>query len=67
MKAVIQRVVHASCTVNNEITGAIDAGLLVYLGVEQGDDESDLEYMARKIVNLRIFFIFWSLIFSLYA
>ncbi|MFT9494605.1 D-aminoacyl-tRNA deacylase [Anaerosolibacter sp.] len=55
MRAVIQRVSEASVTVDNSIVGKIDKGFLVLLGVEEQDDEKDLEYMVDKITNLRIF------------
>jgi D-tyrosyl-tRNA(Tyr) deacylase len=55
MRAVIQRVTHASCTVEGAITGEIQAGLLVLLGVEDADTTEDLEWLANKMVNLRIF------------
>ncbi len=55
MKAVIQRVLDAEVTVNKEIVGQIGPGLLVYLGVEEGDGNDDLIWMAEKIVKLRIF------------
>ncbi len=55
MRAVIQRVTHASCTVDGAITGQIQTGLLVLLGVEDADTNDDLEWLANKIVNLRIF------------
>ncbi len=55
MRSVIQRVRTASVIVDKKVTGSIDYGLLVYLGVEQGDTEDDLNYLARKIANLRIF------------
>ena len=55
MRAVVQRVRDCSVTVDRSITGAIGEGLLVYLGVEQEDSETDTSYMCDKIVNLRIF------------
>lgn len=55
MRAVVQRVSSASVTVDNKITGKIGKGFLVLLGVEEEDDEKDLEYMVEKITNLRIF------------
>ena len=55
MKAVIQRVRNASVTVDGAITGAIDMGLLVYIGVAETDSEKDADWMADKIANLRIF------------
>jgi D-tyrosyl-tRNA(Tyr) deacylase len=55
VRAVVQRVSRANVSVNNEITGEIDKGLLVLLGVEENDDLDDVKYMVEKIVNLRIF------------
>ena len=55
MRAVVQRVTSARVTVDDRITGEIDAGLLVLLGVEQGDGLSDVQYIASKIRDLRIF------------
>ena len=55
MKAVIQRARNASVTVEGAVTGAVDWGLVVYLGVAAGDAEKDAEWLAEKIANLRIF------------
>ena len=55
MKAVIQRVANASVSVDNEIVGKIDKGYLILLGVGQNDTKSDAEFLAKKIVSLRIF------------
>ncbi len=55
MRAVIQRVKRASVTVNEEVVGSIDDGLLVLLGAGTGDEKADLEYIINKTVNLRIF------------
>lgn len=55
MRAVIQRVKEADVTVENKVTGSIEAGLVVLLGVEDGDTEADSAYIAEKAVGLRIF------------
>jgi D-tyrosyl-tRNA(Tyr) deacylase len=55
MKAVIQRVKHASVRVDENITGQISTGLLILLGVQEGDTLEDLEWLAQKIAKLRIF------------
>ena len=55
MRVVIQRVREASVTVDGEITGKIGAGLLVLAGFEDGDAEGDLDWMAGKIVRMRLF------------
>jgi D-tyrosyl-tRNA(Tyr) deacylase len=55
MRAVVQRVSRASVTVDGKITGAIERGLLVLLGVGGDDAEADADYLAAKIVGLRIF------------
>ena len=55
MRAVIQRVKHASVKVNNALIGEIDAGLLIFLGVEDSDSLDDLEWLSTKISRLRIF------------
>jgi len=55
MRALLQRVSEASVTVDAEIVGAIDSGLLVFLGVFPDDSEAELEWMADKILGLRIF------------
>ena len=55
MKAVIQRVKCASVTVDDTIVGKIGQGLLILLGVADGDTERDAEVLADKIANLRIF------------
>lgn len=55
MKAVLQRVTRASVTVDGQIVGQIGRGLLVLLGVEQGDREADAQQLADKSVQLRIF------------
>jgi D-aminoacyl-tRNA deacylase len=55
MRAVIQRVSSANVEVDGKIVGQIGRGLLVYLGVGKADSDSDAEFMAEKIANLRIF------------
>ena len=55
MRACIQRVSHASVRVDSELVGEIQRGLLVLLGVEAGDQETDIQYMVDKIPGLRIF------------
>jgi D-tyrosyl-tRNA(Tyr) deacylase len=55
MRAVVQRVTRAKVTVENEPIGEIKSGLVVLLGVARGDSEADAEYLAAKIVSLRIF------------
>ncbi|HEY4799598.1 MAG TPA: D-aminoacyl-tRNA deacylase [Bacteroidia bacterium] len=55
MRAVIQRVQHASVTIEREIRSAIKDGLLVLAGVEDADTEEDIEWLSAKISNLRIF------------
>ncbi len=55
MRAVIQRVSRASVTVEGTVTGAIEMGLLVLLGIEDADTMEDIHWLSSKIVNLRIF------------
>lgn len=55
MKAVIQRVKKASVTINNELYSDIGQGILVLFGVEKDDTIEQAEYLADKIINLRIF------------
>jgi D-aminoacyl-tRNA deacylase len=55
MKAVIQRVYQASVTINNEIVAQIQKGLLVLVGIEDADNQEDINWLTSKIANLRIF------------
>lgn len=55
MRAVIQRVIRASVTVDGRVAAEIGAGLLVLLGVSRTDDPGSASYLAEKIANLRIF------------
>lgn len=55
MKVVIQRVSEASVLAEGNITGKIGSGLMILVGIEESDNESDIEYLTKKIVNLRIF------------
>lgn len=55
MKAVIQRVKSSSVMVDNEITGAIDHGLLVLIGIHQDDTKEQMEWVCNKITKIRIF------------
>jgi D-tyrosyl-tRNA(Tyr) deacylase len=55
MRAVIQRVTEASVTIGSHITGKIGKGLLILLGIEDGDGIDDMEWLCSKIINMRIF------------
>ena len=55
MRAVIQRVSKASVTVDGNVTGEINTGLVVLLGIEDADTHEDIQWLSAKIVNLRIF------------
>ena len=55
MKIVIQRVSEASVKVNNKTTGEISKGLLLLVGVEEEDSQEDADWLAKKIIDLRIF------------
>lgn len=55
MISIIQRVTKASVSIQNNITGTIDHGLMVLVGIEELDDIRDVDWISRKIVNLRIF------------
>lgn len=55
MRAVVQRVTKSSVTVEGRVTGQIGKGLMVLIGVEEGDTEKDAEYIAKKVSALRVF------------
>ncbi len=55
MRAVVQRVKMAKVVVGGEVVGEIGSGLLVFLGVGEGDQSEDADYLASKVANLRIF------------
>ena len=55
MRSVVQRVAHASVTINGNCVASIGQGLLVLLGIEDADNEEDADWLCRKITGLRIF------------
>ncbi|MDR1730448.1 MAG: D-tyrosyl-tRNA(Tyr) deacylase [Prevotellaceae bacterium] len=55
MRVIIQRVTHASVTINQEVKSRIGNGLLVLVGIEDQDTDADIEWLTGKIVNLRVF------------
>lgn len=55
MKVVVQRSKHSSVTVDNQLINEIDKGLVLLVGIHNDDTESDVDYLVKKVVNLRIF------------
>ncbi len=55
MRAVIQRVTHASVTIEENVKSEIGSGLLILLGIEEADGREDADWLARKVANLRVF------------
>jgi hypothetical protein len=55
LRALVQRVFSAQVQVSGKTVGKIKQGILLYLGVEKGDEEKDLQYLCQKVLNLRIF------------
>jgi D-aminoacyl-tRNA deacylase len=55
MRAIIQRVSEASVTINNNIRASIGKGLLVLVGIEDADNQDDIDWLSHKIIHLRIF------------
>ena len=55
MRLIIQRVAHASVTINGKVKSSIGKGLLILVGIEDADDTTDAEWLCKKVANLRIF------------
>ncbi|MBQ3436019.1 MAG: D-tyrosyl-tRNA(Tyr) deacylase [Bacilli bacterium] len=55
MRCIVQRALDASCIIDNKTVGKIDNGLMVLVGFTEGDDLDKIKWMAKKIVNMRIF------------
>ncbi|KAJ2509996.1 D-tyrosyl-tRNA(Tyr) deacylase, partial [Coemansia sp. RSA 1939] len=55
MRAVLQKVVQASVTVNNKVVGEIGRGVCVLVGISNDDTRDDMEYIAKKIIGIRVF------------
>ena len=55
MRALIQKVTSASVTIENSVKSKIDKGLLILLGIEEDDNQEDIEWLSKKISQLRIF------------
>ncbi len=55
MRLVIQRVKSAQVKIENEVSGSINTGLLVYIGIESADSHEDIAWLSQKLINLRIF------------
>ena len=55
MRVVVQRSLNSKVLVDNKVTGSIDAGLVVLVGFTHDDDITDIDYIVKKIINLRIF------------
>lgn len=55
MKVVVQRSKHSSVSVDNKLINEIDSGLVLLVGIHNDDTEKDIEYIAKKVLNLRIF------------
>ena len=55
MRVLVQRSLKSSVSVNNKVVGSIDSGLVLLVGFTEGDTSSDIDYLVKKVVNLRIF------------
>lgn len=55
MRVVVQRVKHASVAIDGEVNGKINSGFLILLGISSTDSKQDVDYLVKKVVNLRVF------------
>ncbi len=55
MRALVQRVANASVSLDDQVVSSIDSGILVFLGIAKGDGQAELDFVAKKVANLRIF------------
>ena len=55
MRVVIQRVSHASVTIDGNVKSKIGNGFLLLLGIEESDGEEDIDWLVKKVINLRVF------------
>ena len=55
MRIVIQRVAHASVTINGAVKSAIGQGYMILVGIEEADTMEDVEWLTKKVINLRVF------------
>lgn len=55
MRVVLQRVSQASVTIDGKVAGKIEKGILILVGIEEADNQEDIEWLSNKIINLRIF------------
>ena len=63
MRAVVQRVKSSSVSVDGKIISEIEKGLMVFLGVEEDDDEKDLEYILKKVISVFLTFVLLMIIY----
>lgn len=55
MRAILQRVSKASVKINDTLKGSIEKGLLIFIGIEDADDETDIDWLSSKLISMRIF------------
>ena len=55
MRVLVQRSLNSSVSVNNKLVGSIDNGLVLFVGLTDGDTSNDIDYLVKKVINLRIF------------